>query len=229
MGAAGAVSPQAPSRTARAVRASAGAFALALMLPPAFAMGAVSHANVASSERALEQDVDAIAGDGPADRAEIRRQLIAESDLSSELGRLREAFDERWAGAFVEHVDGKTTLVVRLKGYSRDAGELQIAQPHQVDQTYETRIVEGVEFTEAEIRERIRPKLDAVKAAFPSVQGHYVDDATSEVVVLVSRPELFEGRSSAAARAEAERELSLRLSQIVGLPARVTLLPGPFR
>jgi hypothetical protein len=188
----------------------------------------ISSAEIASGERAVQQDIDTIVGDQPIDRAEVGRRLDAEFHASIQLDRLREDFGSRWAGAFVEHVNGNTVLVVRLKGHSPETTAAASARK-QSSSSYSIRIVEGVEFTEAEIQENIRPKLDAVKNAFPSFQGHYIDDATSEVVILVSRPELFQRDYGFSERANAEREMSVVLSAILSHPARVRALPGPMR
>lgn len=182
-----------------------------------------------AGERAMQQDIDVIVGDRPVDRAEIRRRLVAEFLAGHASSRLREAFDDRWAGAFVEHSAGRTTLVVRLKGYSPDTRKLQESARRPDATGFEVRIVEGVEFTEAEIRAKLQPKLEAVRNAFPTFQGHYVDDATSEVVVLVARPELFGERSAASDRARAEREMSRVLTAILRHPGRVKAMPGSFR
>jgi hypothetical protein len=141
---------------------------------------------------------------------------------------LREDFGSRWAGAFIEHIDGNTVLVVRLKGYSPETAKAASAQ-EQLNSGYSTRMVEGIEFTEAEVQEKVRPKLEAVKTAFPSFQGHYIDDETSEVVALVSRPDLFRQGYVPSERSKVEREMSFVLSALLGHPARVKALPGPMR
>jgi hypothetical protein len=123
------------------------------------------------------------------------------------------------------HEDGESRLVVRLKGVSRSGDEVT---SQAAEATVPIEIVEGVEMTESEVAVRIEERLERIRSAFPTFQGHYVDDKTSEVVVLIARPDLFESGVSELDRSTAEQRLGLLLSGIVELPARVTVMPAGF-
>lgn len=160
-------------------------------------------------EQALQEDAQHYAqvyGISADDGLRRLKLQAAASDML--IAQLREQYKDRLAGIYIEHspVD---RVVVRLKGAAPVERQTLAVEGDALNVDFQP----GAAHTQAELETAIAKNLDALKSAFPTLQGTYTDDRTGEVVLHV-----LDGDSAKLASA----------SRLLGVPARIDALPVPL-
>lgn len=135
-----------------------------------------------SSAEAREVDADALASATRISAAEARHRLAVQSDSRDLTASLRATYAGRLAGIYRDWTPAPR-IVVRLKGQNAVRGRIVNLPSGPV----EVSIVSGATRTVEELLQARADHAQALRAAFPSMSGTWVDERTGELVIEVAQ------------------------------------------
>ncbi|ACB28222.1 hypothetical protein Mrad2831_6300 (plasmid) [Methylobacterium radiotolerans JCM 2831] len=167
-------------------------------------------ARLLSAEQAREVDAQALASASKITTAEARQRLAVQRESRDLVASLRSTYGNRIAGIYREWTPSPR-LVVRLKGASAE----RVSRANLPTGSVEVVIKSGARFGADELKQAGRTHAKALRAAFPTLGGTWVDERTGELVVEVA----------SAADVKTAKDLA---TVIAGVPARVVVGRGDF-
>jgi len=164
---------------------------------------------------ALKKDAETIAEIYQISHEDAFRRLKLQEAAGERLvAQIKEEFKERFAGSYIEH-DPVDRMVVRLKG------DAEVAT-RKLEVEGDVLLVEfksGQPYTKNELENIFSKKQEELSFQIKNIQGHFVDEKTGEIVLIVF---IREEENDEAGRIEAIAK------NIIAVPVRIHRVPVEF-